>query len=157
MKPRGGGRSFRTGLPSCSLWSEQLLVIESSPHGGSLTPWQQQPQCWNGPGTMKQVHSQKCSGYRWGRLCGLCLCYLWNVHWRTLIPQSEVIYWKPVYLYYPDQRWTLHLRSSTEGRHLSTRQITYFQFLLTNLWQVPCRFWEFVPGLLYCSLKMCLK
>lgn len=50
-----------------------------------------------------------------------------------------------------------HPRGSTEGKHLFTRQITYFQFLSTNLSQVPCRLWEFVPGLLYCSLKVCLK
>lgn len=70
-------------------------------------------RCWNYPGTMRQVYSQKCSGYRRGRRCALRFCYLSYVRWGTWTPESEVSGWKLFYLDCPDQR----CGSPLQGQH----------------------------------------
>lgn len=51
----------------------------------------------------------------------------------------------------------LRSRGNTEGKHSFSGQITYFPFLLTNLWQILRGLWALAPGLLCGSLQMCLE
>lgn len=141
--------AFRTGL-----WSEQLLVIETSPRGGSLPPWQQQllvlelPR-HNEAGLQPEALLLQGGGAGFGFVTFL-MCV-----WGTWIPESEVSGWKLFYLDYPDQ--SCRSRQRQHGREAFILQTHHFQFLLNNLWQILCGLWELAPGLLYGSLQMCLK
>ena len=123
-KPREK-RSFRTGLSSCFLWSEQLLVIETSPH--SWVPAAMATLlclCWSGQGTMGwfqgpeafwlQIREGFCFLYIWGdfdsSVCGWVL--------ETFLTYNKV--WLKGQIFMQIAAWK-------ESIKVFNRQITHFQ------------------------------
>lgn len=72
-------RSFRTELSFCFFWSEQLLVIETSPHSWVTAAMATLLRlCWSGQAQWGRCRAQKRSGYRLGWVFLFCfvLCIL---------------------------------------------------------------------------------
>lgn len=134
-------------------WSEQLLGIETGPHSwvpASMATLRLSVLEWpRHNGAVPRPRST--SGYRLRKF------FVFYVCWEILIPEFVAGYWKLFQPIINPDLWGRFSCKEQQGRkalRCSTGRELIFSLILNSLLQISGKLWAFIPGPLYCNLRM---